>query len=109
MPRVALVGRGEKGVAWHHEAARCAKQARSPAGAKTTGRLSGGSCVTKASPNTTEGGPAQATNILVYKVFADGFIGLNLGSSAAQSVVLMAIVIALTFIQFRYIERRVHY
>jgi sn-glycerol 3-phosphate transport system permease protein len=58
---------------------------------------------------TTEGGPAQATNILVYKVFADGFIGLNLGSSAAQSVVLMAIVIALTFIQFRYIERRVHY
>jgi len=58
---------------------------------------------------TTEGGPAQATNILVYKVFRDGFIGLNLGSSAAQSVILMAIVIVLTVIQFRYIERRVNY
>ncbi|MCT8992118.1 sn-glycerol-3-phosphate ABC transporter permease UgpA [Chelativorans sp. SCAU2101] len=58
---------------------------------------------------TTEGGPAQATNILVYKVFEDGFIGLNLGSSAAQSVVLMIIVIALTVIQFRWIERRVQY
>jgi sn-glycerol 3-phosphate transport system permease protein len=58
---------------------------------------------------TTEGGPAQSTNILVYKVFQDGFIGLNLGSSAAQSVVLMAIVIALTFIQFRWIERKVQY
>ncbi len=58
---------------------------------------------------TTEGGPAQATNILVYKVFVDGFIGLNLGSSAAQSVVLMTLVIALTVIQFRYVERRVHY
>jgi sn-glycerol 3-phosphate transport system permease protein len=58
---------------------------------------------------TTEGGPAQSTNILVYKVFVDGFIGLNLGSSAAQSVILMAIVIALTVIQFRFIERRVQY
>ncbi|WP_404400313.1 sn-glycerol-3-phosphate ABC transporter permease UgpA [Pelagibacterium halotolerans] len=58
---------------------------------------------------TTEGGPAQSTNILVYKVFNDGFIGLNLGSSAAQSVILMAIVITLTVIQFRYIERRVEY
>lgn len=58
---------------------------------------------------TTEGGPAQATNIMVYKVFRDGFVGLNLGSSAAQSVILMAIVIALTVIQFRYIERRVNY
>lgn len=58
---------------------------------------------------TTEGAPGQSTNILVYKVFKDGFIGLNLGSSAAQSVVLMAIVIALTFIQFRWIERRVQY
>ncbi|WEX11201.1 sn-glycerol-3-phosphate ABC transporter permease UgpA [Chelativorans sp. AA-79] len=58
---------------------------------------------------TTEGGPSQSTNILVYKVFQDGFIGLNLGSSAAQSVVLMAIVIALTFVQFRWIERRVQY
>lgn len=58
---------------------------------------------------TTEGGPVQATTILVYKVYQDGFIGLNLGSSAAQSVVLMAIVIALTIVQFRYVERRVNY
>jgi sn-glycerol 3-phosphate transport system permease protein len=58
---------------------------------------------------TTSGGPAGATTILVYKVFNDGFIGLNLGSSAAQSVVLMVIVVALTVIQFRYIERRVQY
>ena len=57
----------------------------------------------------TEGGPAGATNILVYKVFHDGFLGLDLGGSAAQSVVLMVIVIALTVIQFRYIERKVHY
>ncbi len=57
----------------------------------------------------TEGGPAGATNILVYKVFKDGFLGLDLGGSAAQSVVLMAIVIALTVIQFRYVERKVHY
>lgn len=58
---------------------------------------------------TTSGGPAQSTTILVYKVFNDGFIGLNLGSSAAQSVILMAIVIGLTVVQFRYIERRVQY
>ncbi len=58
---------------------------------------------------TTEGGPAQATNILVYKVYVDGFLGLNLGSSAAQSVVLMAVVIVLTVVQFRFIERRVEY
>ncbi len=57
----------------------------------------------------TRGGPAQATNIMVYKVYSDGFIGLNLGSSAAQSVILMAIVITLTVIQFRSIERRVQY
>ncbi len=58
---------------------------------------------------TTQGGPGQATNILVYKVYTDGFVGLNLGSSAAQSVILMAIVIALTVVQFRWIERRVQY
>jgi sn-glycerol 3-phosphate transport system permease protein len=58
---------------------------------------------------TTEGGPNQATNILVYKVYSDGFVGLNLGSSSAQSVVLMALVIILTFVQFRYVERRVQY
>jgi sn-glycerol 3-phosphate transport system permease protein len=57
----------------------------------------------------TSGGPAQATQILVYKVYADGFKGLDLGGSAAQSVVLMAIVIALTFVQFRYVERKVQY
>ena len=57
----------------------------------------------------TKGGPAGATNILVYKVFNDGFIGLDFGSSAAQSVILMGIVIALTVVQFRYIERRVTY
>jgi sn-glycerol 3-phosphate transport system permease protein len=57
----------------------------------------------------TRGGPAGATNILVYKVFNDGFIGLDLGGSAAQSVVLMAIVVGLTVLQFRFVERRVHY
>jgi len=57
----------------------------------------------------TQGGPAGATNILVYKVFNDGFIGLDLGGSAAQSVMLMGIVIGLTVIQFRYVERKVHY
>ena len=58
---------------------------------------------------TTGGGPSQATNILVYKVYQDGFIGLNLGSSAAQSVILMLLVVALTVVQFRWIERRVEY
>ena len=58
---------------------------------------------------TTGGNPAQSTNILVYKVFVDGFIGLNLGSSAAQSVVLMVIVVALTVIQFKWVERKVTY
>jgi sn-glycerol 3-phosphate transport system permease protein len=57
----------------------------------------------------TKGGPAGATNILVYKVYNDGFIGLDLGGSAAQSVILMVIVITLTVIQFRYIERKVEY
>ena len=59
--------------------------------------------------NVTQGGPAKATEILVYKVWYDGVVGLDLGSSAAQSVILMTIVIALTAIQFRFIERRVHY
>ncbi|UTD26953.1 sn-glycerol-3-phosphate ABC transporter permease UgpA [Bradyrhizobium sp. WD16] len=57
----------------------------------------------------TGGGPAKATETLVYKVYLDGLLGNNLGSSAAQSVILMAIVIALTAIQFRYVERRVTY
>jgi sn-glycerol 3-phosphate transport system permease protein len=57
----------------------------------------------------TAGGPARATEILVYKVFRDGFIALDLGGSAAQSVILMLIVITLTALQFRYVERRVQY
>ena len=57
----------------------------------------------------TSGGPAKATETLVWKVFNDGFIGLDLGGSAAQSVVLMTIVMGLTVVQFRYIERRVQY
>ncbi|NNF24918.1 MAG: sn-glycerol-3-phosphate ABC transporter permease UgpA [Rhodobacteraceae bacterium] len=57
----------------------------------------------------TSGGPQQATTILVYKVYADGFVGQDLGSSAAQSVILLVIVGILTIIQFKYIERRVHY
>ena len=57
----------------------------------------------------TQGGPGQATNILVWKVYNDGFRGQDLGGSSAQSVILMIVVIALTFVQFRFIERRVHY
>ena len=57
----------------------------------------------------TSGGPGQATEILVYKVYKDGFKGLDLGGSAAQSVILMAIVITLTVVQFRYVERKVQY
>jgi sn-glycerol 3-phosphate transport system permease protein len=59
--------------------------------------------------NVTQGGPGRATEILVYRVWYDGVVGLDLGGSAAQSVILMAIVIALTTIQFRFVERRVHY
>jgi sn-glycerol 3-phosphate transport system permease protein len=57
----------------------------------------------------TQGGPANATTILVYKVYNDGFVGLDLGGSAAQSVILMILVIAMTVLQFRYIERKVEY
>ncbi|MBI3029946.1 MAG: sn-glycerol-3-phosphate ABC transporter permease UgpA [Candidatus Rokubacteria bacterium] len=57
----------------------------------------------------TGGGPGKATETLIYKVYVDGVINLDLGGSSAQSVILMAIVIGLTAIQFRYIERRVHY
>jgi len=57
----------------------------------------------------TQGGPGKATAILVYKLYYDGFKALDLGGSAAQSVVLMVIVIALTVIQFRFVERRVNY
>jgi sn-glycerol 3-phosphate transport system permease protein len=58
---------------------------------------------------TSAGGPGTATTTLVYKVFRDGFEALDLGGSAAQSVVLMLIVGALTIAQFRYIERKIHY
>jgi sn-glycerol 3-phosphate transport system permease protein len=57
----------------------------------------------------TQGGPSKATETLVYKVFFDGRLGGNLGSSAAQSVILMVMVVALTAVQFRFIERRVAY
>lgn len=57
----------------------------------------------------TQGGPGHATEIMVYKGWKDGFIGLNLGSSAAQSVILMAVVIGLTMIQFRFLEKKVSY
>jgi sn-glycerol 3-phosphate transport system permease protein len=57
----------------------------------------------------TQGGPGKDTAILVYKVYFDGFKALDLGGSAAQSVVLMAIVIVLTVVQFRYVEKRVNY
>eukprot|EP01132_Coremiostelium_polycephalum_P007363 gene7363-9046_t len=57
----------------------------------------------------TGGGPGKATETLVYKVYNDGFVNLILGDSAAQSVILMVIVIGLTAIQFRYVERKVHY
>jgi len=57
----------------------------------------------------TSGGPAKSTEILVYKVYYDGIVALDLGHSAAQSVLLMLLVIALTTVQFRFVERRVHY
>ncbi len=57
----------------------------------------------------TSGGPQQSTTILVYKVFSDGFVGQDLGSSAAQSVILLLVVGLLTILQFKFIERRVHY
>ena len=57
----------------------------------------------------TRGGPGQATEIMVYKLWNDGFIGLNLGSSAAQSVILMVVVVGLTMLQFRYAEKKVTY
>lgn len=58
---------------------------------------------------TTHGGPGQETSILVYKVYYDGFKAMDLGGSAAQSVVLMTIVIMLTVIQFRFVEKKVNY
>ncbi len=57
----------------------------------------------------TQGGPGKSTEIMIYKVWYDGFIAQDLGRSAAQSVILMLIVVALTVLQFRFIERKVHY
>ena len=58
---------------------------------------------------TTGGGPARATDLMVYKIYSDGFQGKDYSLTAAQSIVLMLLVIALTVIQFRYVERRIHY
>ncbi|MEJ0013998.1 MAG: sugar ABC transporter permease [Bauldia sp.] len=57
----------------------------------------------------TSGGPARATELMVYKIYFDGFRGLDYSGAAAQSIILMLLVIGLTIVQFRYIERRVHY
>ena len=57
----------------------------------------------------TEGGPGKETSVLVYKVYYDGFKALDLGGSAAQSVVLMVIVVGLTVLQFRFVEKKVNY
>ncbi|MES2710477.1 MAG: sn-glycerol-3-phosphate ABC transporter permease UgpA [Pseudomonadota bacterium] len=57
----------------------------------------------------TQGGPGKSTETLIYRAYTDGVSNLNLGSSAAQSVILMILVIALTFVQFRFVERKVHY
>lgn len=57
----------------------------------------------------TQGGPGKSTEIMIYKVWYDGFIAQDLGRSSAQSVILMVIVIGLTFLQFRYVDRKVHY
>ncbi len=55
------------------------------------------------------GGPARATDLMVYKIYTDGFQGKDYSLAAAQSIVLMVLIVVLTFVQFRYIERRVHY
>ena len=57
----------------------------------------------------TAGGPGKATETLIYKVYVDGVVNLDLGGSSAQSVILLIVVMGLTAVQFRYIESRVHY
>ncbi len=58
---------------------------------------------------TTGGGPARATDLMVFKIYSDGFKGLDYSLAAAQSIVLMVLVVSLTFVQFKYVEKRVHY
>lgn len=57
----------------------------------------------------TEGGPVDATQVMVYKIYFDGFKGLDYSGAAAQSIILMLLVMVLTFVQFRFVERRIHY
>ena len=57
----------------------------------------------------TGGGPARATDLMVFKIYSDGFKGLDYSMAAARSIVLMVLVVSLTFVQFRYVEKRVHY
>jgi sn-glycerol 3-phosphate transport system permease protein len=57
----------------------------------------------------TGGGPARATDLMVYKIYSDGFRGFDYSGAAAQSIILMLLVIGLTFVQFRYVERRINY
>lgn len=57
----------------------------------------------------TEGGPIGQTEVMVYKIYVDGFKGLDYSGAAAQSIILMLLVIGLTFVQFKWVERRVHY
>ena len=57
----------------------------------------------------TAGGPGGSTTTLVYKIFTDGFVGADMGGSSAQSVVLLLLVLSLTYVQFRFVEKRVHY
>ncbi|WBV41983.1 carbohydrate ABC transporter permease [Pseudoroseomonas cervicalis] len=57
----------------------------------------------------TDGGPARSTDLMVFKIYSDGFKGLDYSGAAAQSIILMILVVALTFIQFRFVERKMHY
>ncbi|HID61897.1 MAG TPA: hypothetical protein EYP49_04030 [Anaerolineae bacterium] len=58
---------------------------------------------------TTEGGPGRATDLMIYMLYRDGFIGMNTGLASAQSIILLVIVSTLTLLQFRYAGRRVFY
>jgi sn-glycerol 3-phosphate transport system permease protein len=58
---------------------------------------------------TTEGGPNNSTNVMVYRIVQEAFRGLNYSGAAAQSIVLIILIMIFTFIQFRFVERQVHY